>query len=47
MAKDSTLDVPAEVIRKANADDGQPISKDRSVMVRMPLSGDIATYLAS
>ena len=36
-----------EAIRKAKARGVAPISKDRSVMVRMPLSGDVVTYLAS
>ena len=36
-----------EVIRKAKARGVKPLSKDRSVMVRMPLSGDVVTYLAS
>ena len=36
-----------EAIRKARARGVKPISKDRSVMVRMPLSGDVVTYLAS
>lgn len=36
-----------EAIRKAKERGVKPISKDRSVMVRMPLSGDVVTYLAS
>jgi hypothetical protein len=36
-----------EAIRKAKVRGVKPISKDRSVMVRMPLSGDVVTYLAS
>ena len=49
--RDSDADVSAaavtEAIRKAKARGVAPISKDRSVMVRMPLSGDVVTYLAS
>ncbi len=36
-----------EAIRKARARGVGPISKERSVVMRLPLSGDVVTYLAS
>ncbi|MCF8532991.1 MAG: FAD-dependent oxidoreductase [Reyranella sp.] len=36
-----------EAIRKARAQGVGPISKDRSVITRLPLSGDVVAYLAS
>jgi hypothetical protein len=36
-----------EAIRKAKARGVHPISKDRSVIARLPLSGDVVAYLAS
>lgn len=49
VASDADVSAAAvtEAIRKAKARGVQPISKDRSVIVRMPLSGDVVTYLAS
>ncbi|MDB5404410.1 MAG: hypothetical protein JWQ55_6428, partial [Rhodopila sp.] len=36
-----------EAIKKAKARGVRPISKDRSVIARLPLSGDVVAYLAS
>src|SRR5712691_398078 len=36
-----------EAIKKAKARGVHPISKDRSVIARLPLSGDVVAYLAS
>src|SRR5258707_309148 len=44
---DVSSETVAEAIQKAKARGVHPISKDRSIIARLPLSGDVVAYLAS
>src|SRR5580704_15680879 len=44
---DVSAESVTEAIKKAKARGVHPISKDRSVIARLPLSGDVVAYLAS
>jgi len=44
---DASSETVAEAIQRAKARGVHPISKDRSIIARLPLSGDVVAYLAS
>src|SRR5260370_1215145 len=44
---DVSAETVTEAIEKAKARGVHPISKDRSIIARLPLSGDVVAYLAS